>query len=39
MQDRRILNTLDFILKALGSNLDYVRKIKLHPAYPSGHAV
>jgi hypothetical protein len=39
MQDRRIVNILDFILKALSSNLDNVRKTKLYPTYPSGHAV
>jgi len=37
MQDRRIVNLLEVILKALRSNLDKVRKTKLYPAYPIGH--
>jgi len=39
MQDRRIINLLEVILKALHSNLDKVKKTKLHPAYPISHTV
>jgi len=39
MQDRHIFNLLEFFLKAVGSNLDKVKKTKIYPAYPIGHTV